>query len=293
MRTVLMIAMLVGAAATASAQERLADQLRKGIVQEEASQNLDMAIQAYESIVAQFDEARKTAGTALFRLAECYRKAGKREQAMAAYQRVVREFSDQAAMVESSRQHLAAFGVSDSRPAMARPATGPAVARRQMEVSRKVSPERQVKVAREVPPEPARASMQRPMGSLEATKIEIDLMSKRLADLQKKVDIGLASRTDYEELQAQQLILVQRYQEQARERDANERAAQESRLLNQQMIKSVEAEIQLIQQRIAAIERNISANVGPPQQETEMFQLRRDLLGLQRRLDELRAELKR
>ena len=281
MRTVMMIAMLVGAAATIGAQERLADQLRKGIVQEEASQNLEKAIQAYQAIVAQYDEERKTAGTALFRLAECYRKAGRREQAVAAYQRVLREFTDQAAMVESSRQQLATFGVSDSRPATARPSATAVDARRQMARPR------------EVPPERPRASTESPMGSLETTKIEMDLMDKRLADLQAKVGVGLASPADYEELQAQQRLLVQRYQEQAREREAVERAAETQRSLTQQMIRSVEAEILLLRQRIAAIEKNISANIGPPQQETEMFQLRRDLLGLERRLDELKASLRR
>lgn len=283
MRTALMVAMLVAAAAPALAQERLADQLRKGIVEEEASQNLDKAIQAYQSIVARYDEDRKTAGTALFRLAECYRKAGKREQAIAAYQRAVREFADQSAIVEPSRTKLATtFGVVDSREV--RPSAA-ATREPRGQALRTVSP-------REVRPERQEATRQGPTGSLEVTKVEIDLLGKRLADVQKKVELGMVPPSDYEELRAQQAILVQRYQEQVKERDANERAAQESRALTQRMMKSVESEIMLVQERIMNIQKNVSAGVASPQ-DTELLQLRRDLLGLQRRLDELRAALKR
>ena len=41
-----------------------------------------------------------------------YRKAGKRDQAIAAYRRVAREFADHAAIAEPSREQLAALGVS-------------------------------------------------------------------------------------------------------------------------------------------------------------------------------------
>ncbi len=125
MRTMLTVAFIVCSAALSGAQERLADQLRKGIVQEEASQNLDKAIAAYKAIVAQYDQDRQTAATALYRLAECYRKTGKRDQAVAAYQRVVREFPDQAALVEPSRQQLAsAYGITEPKLARSAGPTG-------------------------------------------------------------------------------------------------------------------------------------------------------------------------
>ena len=76
-------------------------------MQEETNQNLDAAIQAYQSVLTQFGEERKTAATALFRLAECYRKQGKNELAMAAYKRVVAEFADQTKLAEQSRTVLA------------------------------------------------------------------------------------------------------------------------------------------------------------------------------------------
>jgi len=67
--------------------------------------------------------------TALFRLAECYRKTGKREEAGVAYRRVIREFSDRATLVESSRLQLAtAYGVTDRRPGEATTRTSAASA---------------------------------------------------------------------------------------------------------------------------------------------------------------------
>jgi tetratricopeptide (TPR) repeat protein len=90
----------------AAAQDKMADQLRKAIVEEEVNQNLDKAIQAYQSILAQYDEERKSAATALFHMADCYRKQGKKDQAIAAYRRVVQEFADQARLADTSRTYL-------------------------------------------------------------------------------------------------------------------------------------------------------------------------------------------
>jgi tetratricopeptide (TPR) repeat protein len=111
-----MIAIGMGAA-----QDRLAEMLRKGVIEEEKNQNLNAAIQAYQSVLSQSDQDRPTAATALFRLAECYRKQGKSDQAIAAYKRVASEFQDQTKLAEQSRTVLAqTFG---TQPAQAtRPA---------------------------------------------------------------------------------------------------------------------------------------------------------------------------
>src|SRR5690242_13353385 len=78
----LTIVLMTIAAAVSPAQDHLAESLRKGVVEEESRHNLNAAIQQYQSVVAQFDEARATAATALFRMAECYRKQGKDAEAM-------------------------------------------------------------------------------------------------------------------------------------------------------------------------------------------------------------------
>jgi tetratricopeptide (TPR) repeat protein len=93
-------------AVLAPAQDRLADALRKGIVEEESNHNLPAAIQAYESLLKQADADRPTIATALFRIGECYRKLGKSEQATAAYKRVAEQYPDQARLAEQSRRHL-------------------------------------------------------------------------------------------------------------------------------------------------------------------------------------------
>jgi tetratricopeptide (TPR) repeat protein len=345
MKTALTVVFLVCSAALSGAQERLADQLRKGIVQEEANQNLDKAIKAYQAIVAQFDEDRKAAATALFRLAECYRKTGKREQAVAAYQRVVREFPDQAALVAPSRQQLAStYGLSERRAVPSTlserrvvPSTRLANVREPREqaiqeserdlaavqermtayqarikagvVSRDSAEylqlQRELEAARqrletvrererEVRPERPAATVERREVTpevLDATRIEIDAMQKRLADMKQRVEVGVASPLDYQQLQAQFELLALRYKEQLKAREASEATARETRALNERLIKSVETEIALLTRWIDAAER--MGIKGYPPDSPELLQLRRDLLGLQRKLDELKAAAKR
>src|SRR5436190_19958832 len=83
--------------------------LQKGLFEEEANHNLDAAIQAYELSISQYDQDRKLAATAIFRLGESYRKQGKTNEASVQYDRVIREFADQPALLSLSRQELTAF----------------------------------------------------------------------------------------------------------------------------------------------------------------------------------------
>lgn len=363
MKTALTVAMLVCSTTLAWAQERLADQLRKGIVQEEANQNLEKAIAAYHAIVAQYDQDRQAAATALFRLAECYRKTGKREQAVAAYQRVVREFADQAALVEPSRQQLATtYGLSEPRPARSTAPTAPASERDVRAAGRSAaapnaSVEATVAFNREVRLkqialkdaerqlaavqdkinayqiqikngfgstdsiefrqlqrdlaaaydrlELARTDLQAASyraaapsprdvtpESLQATQLEMDAMQKRLADMKRRVDAGVVHPSEYQELQTQFEMLALRYQQQLKQREASEAEARDARALNERLIKNVEAEITLIQQRIALLEKQVEVGTASSGN-AELLQLRRDLLSLQRRLDELKVGLRR
>src|SRR5262249_40871903 len=86
--------------------------LQRGLFEEEANHNLEAAIQAYQSAIAQFDQDRKVAATAVFRLGECYRRQGNTNSATTQYERVLREFSDQAPLVALSRDSLSAFGAA-------------------------------------------------------------------------------------------------------------------------------------------------------------------------------------
>jgi tetratricopeptide (TPR) repeat protein len=311
MKTLLTVAMIFGAATFAGAQDRLADQLRKGIVQEEVNQNLTKAIEAYQAIVAQFDEERKTAASALYRLAECSRKAGKRDQALAAYQRVVREFPDQAALVESSRQQLTtAFGSPGA--ALARRATRTAGAVASQDRPREsrerektafenllVAYEQRIKAgvmsrdSKEYQQLLERVSRERPTDSLEQDRLFLEILEKELAAAQKRLEAGLISTQTYRDKETQLRILKQQYADQLAQREAGKITERNAQLMMQRMVKSVEAEIALIQERLAAIEKSAPPGTIRSQSDPELLQLRRDLLGLQRRLDELRSGLKR
>ncbi len=80
--------------------------LQRGLFEEEANRNLDAAISAYQSVITQTDKDHQFAATAIFRLGECYRKQGKTNEAAAQYQRILREFPDQADLAKLSRQQL-------------------------------------------------------------------------------------------------------------------------------------------------------------------------------------------
>jgi len=106
MRTAVALLFLSIATAECRAQDRLTEMLRQGIIAEETRQDLNAAIQAYQSVVARYGEDRATAAAALFRLAEAYRKQGKTHLAAAAYKRLVQEFADQREFVKLSRSRL-------------------------------------------------------------------------------------------------------------------------------------------------------------------------------------------
>src|SRR5258707_4852534 len=107
----LMIGILVATTALLpAATNDLGTALQKGLFEEEANHNLSAAIQAYQSVVTQLDEDRNLAATAVFRLGECFRKQGKTNDAIAQYQRILRDFSDQPTLVAPSRAKLAPLG---------------------------------------------------------------------------------------------------------------------------------------------------------------------------------------
>src|SRR5205085_2578178 len=87
-------------AVSARAADTLTEKLQRGLFEEEANHNLAAAIKEYQSIAAQSDEQRKVIATALFRLAECYRKLGQTNAALVHYQRLLRDFSEQEQLVQ-------------------------------------------------------------------------------------------------------------------------------------------------------------------------------------------------
>jgi tetratricopeptide (TPR) repeat protein len=92
--------------------------LPTGIVDEDLNLDLNAAIQSYQSLIIQFDAQRPLAANAIFRLAECYRRLGRTEEARSAYARILREFADQAPLVNLSRKYAASLTAT---PAISRP----------------------------------------------------------------------------------------------------------------------------------------------------------------------------
>ena len=291
MRTLLTVAMIVGAAALAGAQARPAEQLKKAIVQEETGQSPEKAIQAYQAIVAQYDEDRKVAATALYRLAESYRKAGMRTEAQAAYQRVVREFSDQTAFADPSRRQLMdTFGVSDVRTtreseALLRSQRDLATTRAELERSRAS----ELRYSRELATTTERSS--RP-ASIEEAKLELAMTERRMADIRAKVEIGTSPKSALDEMMLQYEKDKVRYQQLMAERETMERGRQVALSLSQQTLKSIEAEMQLVKQQIATMQRKVETGMMSPA-DPQMLQLQRDLLALQRKYDEVSASMRK
>jgi len=118
-RALSFVLLLVATTFTNAATNELTAVLQKGLFEEEANRNFGAAIQAYQAVVSQFDNDRKLAATAIFRLGECYRKQGATNEATAQYERVLREFGDQSTLVGLSHQSLALFGVASAPTSVA------------------------------------------------------------------------------------------------------------------------------------------------------------------------------
>ena len=91
--------------------DTLDDLLKKGLFAEEASRELDAATRAYEELIRQFDQQRRIAATAIFRLAEVKRKQGDQAAATALYQRVMVEFRDEEELIKLAEANLRGMGI--------------------------------------------------------------------------------------------------------------------------------------------------------------------------------------
>ncbi len=111
------LAFLLAATLAQSQTNNLTALLQQGLVEEQANRNLDAAIADYQSLASKFDKDRQIAATAVFRLGECYRAQGKTNEAAAQYQRILRDFTDQATLTSLSRQNLTGLGVNKTEPA--------------------------------------------------------------------------------------------------------------------------------------------------------------------------------
>ena len=191
MKKILVLLFLILIAGTAVAQEQMADRLRKAIVEEEAGQNLDKAIDAYNDILAQYDKCRTTAATALFHLADCYRKQGKKEPAIAAYQRFLREFPEQVKLADASRNYLAStYGIR----AQQNPEAEKQAEAKRNKNNRKLEIEKKVEIEGLVT-------------RIEMIRRKIELTESEIQRTQKNVGAGLATSMDLYNLKKERLSL--------------------------------------------------------------------------------------
>jgi hypothetical protein len=98
------LACLPYSAAGASASELL----EKGIYQEETKGDLDSAITIYQQLLGDSKNAQALAAQAQFRLAQCYQKKNRHSDAVAAFERLIRDYPDQKDLVAKARANLPA-----------------------------------------------------------------------------------------------------------------------------------------------------------------------------------------
>ncbi|MEK7404527.1 MAG: tetratricopeptide repeat protein [Acidobacteriota bacterium] len=104
------LALVLAAAAGLAAQADDAGVLlQRAIRKESVEGDLKGAIELYKKVVAGAAKNRAAAAKALLRLGECYEKQGN-AQARRAYERLVREFSDQKGEAREAQARLAAGG---------------------------------------------------------------------------------------------------------------------------------------------------------------------------------------
>lgn len=93
--------------------------LRDALFEEEATRDLTKAAAAYEALLAQWDQQRALAASALYRLAEVRRKQDRTADAIALYQRLLTEFPDADPHARLARENLTALGAKEPAPASA------------------------------------------------------------------------------------------------------------------------------------------------------------------------------
>jgi tetratricopeptide (TPR) repeat protein len=109
-RALLVAAILPLVAAAASESPSLL--LQKGIYAEEIERNLDSAIKIYEQIAAESAANRAVVVEAQYRLAVCYQKQGKKEQAVKLLNELVQQAPADVVLRTKAREILTQLGVS-------------------------------------------------------------------------------------------------------------------------------------------------------------------------------------
>jgi Tol biopolymer transport system component len=105
---VIIVGLLVALSAAMAPPQSGHDLFQKALVKERTEGNLEGAIQLYQRIVREFSNDRPVAAKALLQIGQCYEKLGK-DEARKAYERLLRDYADQAEQVKVARSRLAAL----------------------------------------------------------------------------------------------------------------------------------------------------------------------------------------
>ncbi len=98
-------ALMLVVASSGYAQQKAGVLFQSGLYQEQVKGDIDAAIKIYERIIINFPRNRPVAAKALLHIGLCFEKLGKQE-AQKAYQRLIKEYTDQPEPVRIAHQHL-------------------------------------------------------------------------------------------------------------------------------------------------------------------------------------------
>jgi ankyrin repeat protein len=283
--------------APAFGADPLLESLQEGLLQEEVHRNLPAALQAYESAVAHADAQRQAAATALFRLAETFRKLGRTNEATLRYQRLLQDFADQTNIAVLARQNLNQHGAGRS------PATPPLTpaAQRQRELLQQElalveaalqsgvvaqSPEGVLGLQRD------RLALQRQILELES-RVRTDLLDVVLPPRSEPEPAGVASLREEIKLLETQLAETEARSADRRSTTEVDEVRRELLRLERQLPENADVARQraLLEQELALVHRQVShlallAEAGRIPK-ADQVQAQRALLALQRELASL------
>jgi ankyrin repeat protein len=102
----LIIGLLVSGFQSSNAAESAQSNLEKGLFQEEGNHDLAAAKKHYQAVLDEYETQRRLAAVALFHLAQCLGKEGRTNDAVLAYERLLRDFTDQTNVLNSAESKL-------------------------------------------------------------------------------------------------------------------------------------------------------------------------------------------
>ncbi len=109
------------------AEDEIEKAFRDALYAEEVKGDSETALKAYQEVSAKFEMQRDMAATAIFRQGECLRKLGRKEEAAAAYNKVLSQYGDRERVANLCRENLTALGLpSPAAPVPGTEIPGPA-----------------------------------------------------------------------------------------------------------------------------------------------------------------------